>query len=147
FTTLNGAKGLRAEFYKDKEYTHLGLDTIVSNIDVFWYTGRPDYVTDSMFAIRYTGKINPLETGSYQFHLKSFDAKRIRINGVQLKMVYTSVEQYTEVIKLEAGKSYDFVLETENTSTGAARMILNWKTPSLFAAEKKQEERKTTRDV
>ena len=147
FTTLDGTKGLRAEFYKDKDYTQLGLDTIVSNIDVFWYTGRPDYVTDSMFAIRYTGKINPLETGSYQFHLKSFDAKRLKINGKELKMVYTSVEQYTEVIELEAGKSYDFVLETENTSTGAARMILNWKTPSLFAAEKKQEERKTTRDV
>lgn len=147
FTTNDGKKGLQAQFYKDKAYKTLGLDTIVSNIDVFWYTGRPNYVTDSMFAIRYTGKITPTESGPYQFHLKSFDAKRLRINGKQLKMVYTSVEQYTEVIQLEAGKSYTFELETENTSTGAARMILNWKTPTLFAAEKITEKRKTTREV
>lgn len=147
FTTLDGAKGLRAEFYKDKDYKELGLDTIVSNIDVLWYTGRPDYVTDSMFAIRYTGKLTPTETGAYQFHLKSFDAKRLKINGKSLKMVYTSVEQYTEIIQLEAGKSYDFLLETENTSTGAARMILNWKTPTLFAAELVNETRETTREV
>jgi len=134
-------------FFKDKAYKNIGADTIVSNVDVFWYTGRPSYVTDSMFSIRWNGTINPTETGPYQFHLQSFDAKRIRINGKQLKMVYTSVEQYTEVIQLEAGKSYTFELETENTSTGAARMVLKWKTPSLFAAEKVKETRKTTREV
>lgn len=147
FKTAEGNQGLHAQFFKDKAYKNIGADTIVSNVDVFWYTGRPSYVTDSMFSIRWNGTINPTETGPYQFHLQSFDAKRIRINGKQLKMVYTSVEQYTEVIQLEAGKSYTFELETENTSTGAARMVLKWKTPSLFAAEKVKETRKTTREV
>ncbi len=147
FKTAEGNQGLHAQFFKDKAYKNIGADTIVSNVDVFWYTGRPVYVTDSMFSIRWNGTINPTETGPYQFHLQSFDAKRIRINGKQLKMVYTSVEQYTEVIQLEAGKSYTFELETENTSTGAARMVLKWKTPSLFAAEKVKETRKTTREV
>lgn len=147
FKTAEGNQGLHAQFFKDKAYKNIGADTIVSNVDVFWYTGRPSYVTDSMFSIRWNGTINPTETGPYQFHLQSFDAKRIRINGKQLKMVYTSVEQYTEVIQLEAGKSYTFELETENTSTGAARMVLKWKTPSLFATEKVKETRKTTREV
>jgi alpha-D-xyloside xylohydrolase len=62
-------------------------------------------------------------------------------------MVYTSVEQYTEPVELQAGKEYDFVLETENRSTGAARMRLFWKTPSIFAREKTKENREKTRDV
>ena len=40
-------------------------------------------------------------------------------------MVYTSTEQYTDFVELEARKEYSFVLENENNQTGAARMILN----------------------
>jgi len=147
FTTKDGKKGLHVQYYKDKEYKNLGLDTIVPLVDILWYTGRPSYVTDSMYSIRWETTLNPTESGPHQFHLKSFDAKRIKINGKVLKMVYTSVEQYTEVVQLEAGKSYEFVLETENGSTGAARMILEWKTPSVFADEKRVEKRETTRAV
>ena len=147
FTTVDGKQGLQVKYYKDKKYTKLGLDTIVPQVNIVWYTGRPKCVTDSMFSARWQAKLTPTESGPYQFHLLSFDAKRIKINGKELKMVYTSVEQYTEVIQLEAGKSYDFVLETENGSTGAARMILEWKTPTIFAAEKIKETRVTTRQV
>ena len=147
FRTKDGKPGLDASYYKDAGYKTLGMKKVDPNVDVFWYTGRPDYVTDSTFAIRWEGKLIPKETGGYQFHLKSFDAKRIKINGRELPIVYTSVEQYTDMIDLEAGKSYDFVLETENRSTGAARMQLFWKTPSIFSKEKTPEERKTTRLV
>jgi len=92
-----------------------------------WYTGRPDYATDSTYAIQWKGKLIPNESGLHQFHLLCYDAKEYS-NGDTLKMVYTSVEQYTEKINLETGKEYDFILETENRSTGAARMILRWKT-------------------
>jgi alpha-D-xyloside xylohydrolase len=147
FTTAEGKQGLHVKYYKDKQYTKLGLDTVVPQVNIVWYTGRPKCVTDSMFSARWESKLTPAESGPYQFHLLSFDAKRIKINGKELKMVYTSVEQYTEVIQLEAGKTYDFVLETENGSTGAARMVLEWKTPSIFAAEKVKETRVTTRQV
>lgn len=89
-----------------------------------------------MFSVRWKGKLIPSEDGPHQFHLKSFDAKRIILDGDTLKMVYTSVEQYTELVELSAGKSYDFIVETENTSTGAARMQLFWKTPMIFEKEK-----------
>ncbi len=39
------------------------------------------------------------------------------------------------------------MLETENRSTGAARMMLYWKTPSLFKAEKTIEKTSSTREV
>ncbi len=147
FKTEEGKAGLHASYYKDSEYKIPGKERIEPNIDVFWYTGRPKYVTDSMFSIRWKGKLLPHETGPYQFHLKSFDSKRIVLDEDTLEMVYTSVEQYTEIIELKEGSEYDFVLETENTSTGAARMQLYWKTPGIFKQEKTVEEKEETRNV
>jgi alpha-D-xyloside xylohydrolase len=147
FKTNDGKPGLSAKYYKDNAYQNLGKEQVDPSIDVFWYTGRPDYVSDSMFAIRWEGKLVPKETGKHQFHLKSFDAKRIILNGETLPIVYTSVEQYTAPVELEAGKEYSFVVETENTSTGAARMRLFWKTPSIFAIEANKTEKEKTRDV
>jgi alpha-D-xyloside xylohydrolase len=147
FRTKDGRRGLQAAYYRDAQYKTLGLERIDPDVDVFWYTGRPKYVTDSTFAIRWEGKLVPNETGKHQFHLKSFDAKRIKINGKELPIVYTSVEQYTDLVELEAGKEYDFILETENRSTGAARMQLFWKTPAIFSREKSMEAGEQTRAV
>jgi len=147
FKTGDGKRGLNVRYYKDPDHKTLGKEGIDQGINVFWYTGRPDYVTDSTYAIRWEGKLIPIETGNHQFHLKCFDAKRIKLGGKVLPFVYTSTEQYTDLIPLEAGKSYDFTLETENRSTGAARMQLFWKTPSAFAREKTVEAREKTRDV
>lgn len=147
FRTDDGKPGLRASYYKDNKYQVLGKKTIDSTIDVFWYTGRPDYVTDSMFSIRWQGKLVPKETGKYQFHMKSFDKKSIILDGDTLPVVYTSTEQYTAPVNLVAGKEYSFVLETENNSTGAARMQLFWKTPSIFAKEEIKKEQPKTRSV
>jgi len=147
FRTREGKPGLRARYYRDPEYQIFTKEQIEPCINVYWYTGRPEYVTDSTFSIRWEGKLIPSETGPHQFHLKSFDAKRIFLDGVQLSFTYTSVEQYTEVVDLEKGKEYDFVLETENRSTGAARMQLFWKTPSIFAKEKENPPRESTRAV
>ncbi len=147
FKTRDGKPGLVAQYYKDLNYQTLGREQIEPNIDVFWYTGRPEYVTDSTFAIRWQGKLIPQETGKHQFHLKSFDAKRIKLDGRILPIVYTSVEQYTAPIDLVAGKEYELVVETENRSTGAARMQLFWKTPAIFAREQTVEKRESIRPV
>jgi len=147
FRTNDGKPGLRAKYFKDSGRTILSKETIDPNIDLVWYTGRPDYATDSMYAIQWTGKLVPKETGKHQFHLVSYDQKRIILNGDTLRMVYTSVEQYSEPVDLVAGKEYSFVLETENKSTGAAKMRLFWKTPAIFAKEQLKELREKTRDT
>ncbi|HPR30556.1 MAG TPA: glycoside hydrolase family 31 protein [Prolixibacteraceae bacterium] len=147
FTTSDGKPGLMARYYKDREYTVPGKEQIDPNININWYAGRPDYVTDSMYSIRWEGKLIPQESGRHQFHMKCFDAKRIKLNGETLPIVYTSTEQYTDFVELEAGKEYAFVVETENNSTGAARMQLFWKTQSMFAQEKEKVEKEKTRDV
>lgn len=136
FQTNDGKPGLNAKYYKDKNYGDLSLEQTDANININWYGGRPDYVTDSMYSIRWEGKLIPNETGKYQFHMKSFDTKRIILDGVVLPIVYKSTEEYTGFVELEAGKAYHFVLENENNQTGAARMQLYWKTPAMFKLEK-----------
>jgi alpha-D-xyloside xylohydrolase len=147
FQTSDGKPGLLAKYYKDAERRNLSREQVDPDIDIIWYTGRPDYVTDSTYAIRWEGKIVPAESGKHQFHLLCYDAKRIILNGDTLQMVYTSVEQYTEPVELAAGKKYDFVVETENRSTGAARMRLCWKTPSIFASEQNKEQKEKSTEV
>ena len=147
FRTNSGKPGLVAKYYKDANRKTLSREAVEPNIDIVWYTGRPDYATDSTYAIRWEGKLLPKETGKHQFHMVSYDPKRIILNGDTLRTVYTSVEQYTEPVELQAGKEYDFVLETENRSTGAAKMRLFWKTPSLFAEELMKETKEKTMEV
>jgi alpha-D-xyloside xylohydrolase len=135
FKTNDGKPGLNAKYYKDTQYKKLTLEKTDSNINVFWYSGRPDYVTDSTLAIRWTGKLIPDQTGKHQFHIKCYGPKRIFLDGKELKPVYSSVEVYTEYVDLVAGKEYNFVMETENYTPGALRVQLFWKTPEMFAKE------------
>jgi len=147
FRTNDGKQGLNAKYYKDTQYKNLSLEKVDSTINIFWYTGRPNYVTDSTLSIRWEGKLVPTQTGKHQFHIKCFGPKRIFLNGKQLPFIYQSVEVYTDFVELEAGKEYDFALETENFNPGALRVLLYWKTPEIFAKEKVIEERQQTRNV
>ncbi len=147
FKTDDGKPGLQAWYYKDAGRKILSRETIDPKIDLIWYAGRPEYATDSMYAIQWKGKLVPRETGKHQFHLVSYDAKRIILNNDTLRIVYTSVEQYTEPVDLVAGKEYKLVVETENNSTGAARMRLFWKTPAIFSKEAVKEIREKNREV
>jgi Alpha-glucosidases, family 31 of glycosyl hydrolases len=147
FRTNDGKPGLDAKYYKDTQYKKLSLEKIDSTISIFWYSGRPDYVTDSTLSIRWDGKLIPTETGKHQFHIKCFGPKRIFLDGKELPFVYKSVEVYTDFVELTAGKEYKFSLETENYTSGALRVLLNWKTPSIFANEKTLEHKELTRKV
>jgi alpha-D-xyloside xylohydrolase len=147
FKTKDGKPGIRAKYYRDPEFKNLSHEQVEPDINHLWYTGRPDCMTDSAFSVRWEGKLVPLQTGKYQFHLKSYDAKRIFLDEKELPIVYTSVEQYTDFVNLETGREYDFILEMQNRSTGAAKMKLYWKTPGIFKKEKTVEERKKIRNV
>ena len=147
FRTTDDKPGLLAKYYKDADRKILGKEQIDPNIDFTWYTGRPDYVTDSTYAVTWEGYLIPKESGIYQFHLISYDPKHIILNGDTLHMVYTSVEQYTQQLRLLSGQKYYIVVETENRSTGAAKMRLFWKTPSIFDKEETKESREKTREV
>jgi alpha-D-xyloside xylohydrolase len=147
FKTKDGKTGLDAEYCSDNMHKVVTKTQVDPNINIDWYPGRAKYATDSMYSIRWTGKLIPTETGKHQFHIKSFDKKRIFINGKELSTVYASSEHYTEYINLEAGKEYDLKVEVENKQPGAARMKLFWKTPSDFANELTVENKEKSRQV
>jgi alpha-D-xyloside xylohydrolase len=147
FKTNDGKPGINAKYYKDVDFKKLSLEKIDTAIEIFWYTGRPDYVTDSTLAIRWEGKLVPSQTGKHQFHIKCFGPSKIYLDGKLLPFVYSSVEAYTDFIELQAGKEYNFAVEKTNPLPGAFRVQLYWKTPDLFVKEKIVEKRQQTRKV
>jgi alpha-D-xyloside xylohydrolase len=147
FKTKDGQPGLTAKYYGDAEFKKLVHEQVETNINLFWYTGWPDYITSPKFSMRWEGKLIPSETGTYRFHMKSFGPKRVFLDGKQLTNNYTSVEAYTVPVELQAGKEYDFAFETANSALGAFRAKLFWKTPEIFAREKMVEPRQKTRLV
>jgi alpha-D-xyloside xylohydrolase len=147
FRTPNGKPGLLARYYKDAAYQKLGLERLDPDVNVFWYTGRPDYVTDAALSIRWEGQLVPAQSGPHQFHIKAFGTKRIFLDGRELKFAWAGNEPYTEIVTLEAGHAYPIKVELENATSGALRMQLHWKTPEIFAREKTTEARARTRPV
>jgi len=147
FKTKDGQSGLTARYYSDAEFKTLCHEQVESNINLFWYTGWPDYITSPKFSMRWEGRLIPTETGPYRFHMKSFGPKRVFLDGKELPNNYTSVEAYTVPVELQAGKEYNFAFETANSALGAFRAQLFWKTPEIFTREKVVEPRPQTRSV
>jgi alpha-D-xyloside xylohydrolase len=147
FRTKDGQPGLTARYYSDTEFKNLVHEQVETNINLYWYTGWPDFITSPKFSVRWEGKLIPTETGLYRFHMKSFGPKRVFLDGKQLVNNYNASESYTVPTELEAGKEYDFACETANSVLGAFKAQLFWKTPEIFAREKIVESRVQTRPV
>jgi alpha-D-xyloside xylohydrolase len=139
--------GVKVKYYKDNNFTNLTKEEIADNINIFWYTGRPDYVTDSEYSIRWEGTLVAPETGKYQFQVKTHDSKVIILDGKKLNIELDYIEPYFEYINLEKGKEYSIICETQRMQTGPARFLLFWKTPSDFQKEMEKADKPKTREV
>ncbi len=147
FKTKDGKPGLTARYYCDDQFKTLCHEAVEPDINLYWYTGWPPFITGPKFSMRWEGKLIPTETGKYRFHMKSFGPKRVFLDGKELPRNYDSMEAYTVPIELEGGKEYDFACETSNAVLGAFRSMLYWKTPGIFAKEKVVEPRPKTRTL
>jgi len=147
FKTKDGKPGLTAKYYCDAEFKKLCHEAVEPNINVYWYTGWPSFITGPKFSMRWEGKLIPAQTGKYRFHRKSFGPRRVYLDGKELPHNYDSVESYTIPVELQAGKEYDFAFETSNAVLGAFRAQMFWKTPEIHARETTFEPRKKTRTV
>ncbi len=147
FRTKDGRPGLNVKYYRDDHFGTLCHEAVETNVNLFWYTGWPDYITDPKFSMRWQGKLVPTETGTYRFHFKSFGPKRVFLDGRLLNNSYSAMEAETVPVELQAGKEYDFACETANSVLGAFKAQLYWKTPEMFAKEKVVEPRAQTRPV
>ena len=139
--------GVKVKYYNDKDFKNLTKEETAENIDIYWYTGRPDYVSNSEYSVHWDATLVAPETGKYQFQIKSFDTRVIVLDGKKLKVELDCNEPYFEFVELEKGKEYPLICETQNNSTGAARFRLYWKTPSDFEKEKQKSDKPKTREV
>jgi alpha-D-xyloside xylohydrolase len=147
FKTKDGKPGLNATYYCDDEFKNVCHEDVEPDVNLDWYTGYESFVSGPKFSIRWEGKLTPSETGNYRFNLKSFGARRVYLDGKEVPHNYESMESWTVPVALVAGKKYDFKFETTNSSLGAFRAKLYWKTPSIHAKETVVEARKKTRSV
>jgi alpha-D-xyloside xylohydrolase len=135
FKTKDGKPGLAAKYYCDDEFKNLCHEDVESNINLDWYTGWPSFITSPKFSMRWDGKLIPRQTGTYRFVMKSWGPKRVYLEGKELAHHYDSSEADTNTVELVAGKEYDFAFETSNSSLGAVRAKMFWKTPEIIAKE------------
>ncbi len=147
YRTNAGSPGLDATYFGDDEFGTVVDTRTEANVDLNWYTGWPAFVQSAKFSMRWEGKLAPSESGLHRFHAKTFGPKLLSLDGQALKYTYSSVEAVTEPVRLEAGREYAFSFATANSSLGAFRAQLYWKTPSILAAEKVIEKRAQTRPV
>ncbi len=147
FRTKDGRPGLDARYYGDDHFGTLCHEQVETNVDLFWYTGWPRFITGPKFSMRWEGKLIPTETGTYRFHFTSFGPKRVFLDGRLLDNSYSAMEAETVPVELQAGKEYDFACETANSVLGAFKAQLFWKTPEIFAKEQIVEPRPQTRPV
>jgi alpha-D-xyloside xylohydrolase len=147
FKTKDGKPGLNATYYCDDEFKNVCHEDVEPDVNLDWYTGYERFVSGPKFSIRWEGKLTPSETGNYRFNLKSFGARRVYLDGKEVPHNYESMESWTVPVALIAGKEYDFKFETTNSSLGAFRAKLYWKTPSIHAKEAVVVPREKTRSV
>jgi alpha-D-xyloside xylohydrolase len=135
FRTKDGKPGLTARYYCDAEFKKLCHEGVEPDINLYWYTGWPGFITGPKFSMRWEGKLIPTETGTHRFNMKSFGPRRVYLDGKELAHNYDSMESWTIPVQLEAGREYDFAFETSNAVLGAFRAQMFWKTPEIHAAE------------
>jgi alpha-D-xyloside xylohydrolase len=147
FKTRDGKPGLNATYFCDNEFKTPCHEDVEPDVNLDWYTGYASFITGPKFSIRWEGKLIPSETGDYRFNLKSFGPRRVYLDGKEVAHNYESMESWTVPVRLVAGKEYDFKFETANSSLGAFRAQLYWKTPAIHARESVVEAREKTRSV
>jgi len=61
--TKDGQPGVTVTYSKDVDHKVPSLTRVEPQINLVWYTGRPDYATESTFSIRWEGKLVPNQSG------------------------------------------------------------------------------------
>lgn len=131
-SVVGSGAGLRGTYYDNIDFTALRRARIDAGVNFNWGTGSPSSTMQSdMFSVVWTGQVQPRYTQTYQFHVRSDDGVRLRVNNTLLinKLVNQSATEWSGSIALTAGQKYDIQLEyIENTDSALAE--LRWSSPS-----------------
>ncbi len=120
--------GLLGTYYDNRDLTEPKQTRLDPELSFNWGNGSPDpLIQPDTFSCRWTGFIEPLHTGTYTFHAKSDNGRRLWINDQQVidKWLDDYDQTYTGTIALEAGKKYPIVYEYYEDG-GGANTRLEW---------------------
>jgi alpha-D-xyloside xylohydrolase len=135
FRTPDGKPGLKATYFCDENWGKVCHEAIEPGVDLFWYTGWPEFIHGPKFSMRWEGKLIVPVSGTYRFDLRSFGPKKIYLDGKEVAHNYDSMGSWTVPLQLEANKPYDFKFETSNAVLGAFRAQVYWKNPAIHARD------------
>nr|WP_229521446.1 PA14 domain-containing protein [Paenibacillus monticola] len=125
--------GLHGEYFKNMLLT--GTAVLVrddANINFNWRQAAPDAALGiDNFSIRWTGKIKPLYSETYQIYTASDDGIRVWVDGKSVidSWIKQSGTERQGSIDLKAGQLYDIKVEYYENA-GDARVNLMWQSPS-----------------
>lgn len=123
-------KGLKAEYFKDKDLSEAFARGMWPTVDVDWSGGPPAGFPPANYSVRWTGFIVPFQTGLHTFSGTRDDGLRITIDGdtvvdewVEGRADYVSREKF-----LKKEKRYSIRVEWYN-GHGPGVCTLYWKGP------------------
>jgi hypothetical protein len=126
---IQGASGLRAEYFKSHELRRPVLVRQDPNINFRWGSASPGTrVPKDRFAARWTGSLIPPRSGSYTFTCSGDDRLRVWIAGQ--RMVAVLGRDGTLKLDLKAQVRCDVRAELQQDE-GDASAILEWEGPAI----------------
>ena len=136
-----GDRGLRAEFFKGREFTELLASRVDAVVDFPWEDGElPDpAVPSDGFCVRWTGMVNVPKSGRWTFFVTSDDGCRLFIDGKQVVDAWRdrAPEESAGTTELKKG-AHEIRLEYFQGGSGKA-VHLAWEGPEqakgIIAAE------------
>lgn len=113
--TPDGEEGLKGEYFSNRDFQGSpALVRVDKEVNFDWGTGNPapNLPTDN-FAVRWTGKLIPPETRTYEIYARTDDGVRLWIDGKLLIDQWHDRAASTDTarIRLEAGREYDIKME------------------------------------
>jgi beta-glucosidase len=129
---------VKADYFNNKELSGQPLfSSVDKTVDANWYDKAPrNDMDDDNFGIRWTGVLQPTQSGTYQLGVITTCNTKLYLNdSVVAKTVYHFRDEYGDPrlrksvpIKLEAGKQYKIKIEASETFADA-QVQLVWAAP------------------
>lgn len=124
--------GLRGEYFQNEDLTGSVLVRVDPRVYFDWGTGGPAAGIDlDTFSVRWTGKITPRFSETYQITVATDDGVRLWIDGAPVVNEWLG-RPYTEstaAVSLIANRAHDIVIEYYDQWSWATAHLF-WQSPS-----------------
>jgi hypothetical protein len=117
-TTWGGGTGLQGDYFNNADFTGATVRRNDATIDFNWLSGAPvSGIDPGTYSVRWTGEIQPVETGTYTFKTTADEGIRVWINGQLL------IDRWSDV-PLTGDTNSDGVVDATDVGTMLQNMGL-----------------------